>query len=146
MKISAGRLFILLFCLSASLCNAQITYEKGYFVDNDGRKKNCLIRNVEWLNNPVKFEYKLTENAEKQVAVIDSVAEFGSEGSFKYIRRYAVIDTSSTTNLKFASVNRNPEYRSSGFLKVLEEGDASLYTYRFGVETRYFYSFEGRWP
>lgn len=133
---------LLLLCLSVTLCEAQIVYEKGYLVDNQGKKVDCLIRNMDWLNNPVKFEFKLSENAERKTAVIDSVAEFGVEGSFKYLRRDLKIDTSSS-NLRFISANRNPEYNEQQvFLKVLEEGEASLYMYRWGVETRYFYSFE----
>lgn len=133
---------VLLLVLSAPVSFAQITYEKGYFVDNEGKKQDCLIRNMEWLNNPVKFEFKFAENGEKQTAVIDSVAEFGVEGAFKYLRRSVRIDTSST-NLKYVSRNANPEFKEKVvFLKVLEEGAASLYQYRLGPEVRYLYSFE----
>ncbi len=139
-KITRNFFILLLLYFSALWCNAQIVYEKGYFVDNEGKRINCLIRNVEWLNNPVKFEFKLTENAERKTGVIDSVAEFGAEGSFRYLRRQVKIDTSST-NLRFISANRNPEYSEQlVFLKVLEEGEASLYMYRWGAGTRYFYS------
>lgn len=133
---------VLLLVLSAPVSFAQITYEKGYFVDNEGKKQDCLIRNMEWLNNPVKFEFKFAENGEKQTAVIDSVAEFGVEEAFKYLRRSVRIDTSST-NLKYVSRNANPEFKEKVvFLKVLEEGAASLYQYRLGPEVRYLYSFE----
>ncbi len=39
---------------------SQISYEEGYYVDNSSQKINCLIKNIDWKNNPTKFEYKMS--------------------------------------------------------------------------------------
>ena len=45
-------------------CFAQISFEKGYFINNANQKTNCLIKNQDWKDNPTEFEYKLDENSE----------------------------------------------------------------------------------
>ena len=56
-------------------CYSQITYEKGYFINNSDQKVDCLIKNIEWENNPVMFKYKLSENSEPEIASIETVKE-----------------------------------------------------------------------
>jgi len=36
-----------------------------------------LNKNIDWLSNPTKIKYKLTENDEINTIVIDSISEFG---------------------------------------------------------------------
>ncbi|WP_417619381.1 hypothetical protein [Oceanihabitans sediminis] len=69
-------LFILIVILSAN-CYSQIIYENGYYIDNSGNKVDCLIKNVDWKDNPTSFEYKLTENSDKNIATLNTVKEFG---------------------------------------------------------------------
>lgn len=40
---------------------SQVKFETGYFITNDGRKMECLIRNFDLRNNPHSFAYKRTE-------------------------------------------------------------------------------------
>jgi hypothetical protein len=47
----------LLFLFSFSY--AQITFEKGYFINNSGDRTECFIKNIDWRDNPTKFEYKM---------------------------------------------------------------------------------------
>jgi hypothetical protein len=74
----------LLFLLTAILsfnCYSQISYEKGYYIDNMNQKTNCLIKNIDWITNPTEFEYKLSENSESKKATIKSIKEFGPNTS-----------------------------------------------------------------
>ncbi len=43
---------------------SQITFEKGYIIDNSDQKIECLIKNIDWIFNPVNLEYKISEDSE----------------------------------------------------------------------------------
>ena len=86
--------FILTTILSLN-CYSQISFEKGYFIDNNNQKTNCLIRNIDWKNNPKEFEYKISEQTKKERLTIESVKEFGIDNVSKYIRFDVDIDRSS---------------------------------------------------
>jgi len=131
-------LLFIFFILSLN-CFSQISFEKGYFIEDDGQKTNCLIKNMDWLTNPTEFEYKLSEHDEPKIATIESVKEFSINEVSKYIRSTVRIDMSSddTDNL---SNERNPILKlKTMFLKVLIEGEASLYQYVDGNLKRFFY-------
>lgn len=121
-------------------CYSQITYEKGYFIDNNNQKTKCLIKNVDWKNNPTKFEYKLLENSKSKNATIKSINEFGIGNVSKYVRSTVNIDRSSKS-LSSLSSNKTPIFKQENlFLKVLIEGKSNLYEYVEGNLKRYFYS------
>lgn len=123
-------------------CYSQISFEKGYFINNNEQKIECLIRNKDWKNNPTKFVYRLSENAEQKKADIKLVREFGIYNYSKYIRSTVNIDRSSK-DLNDLSTNRNPTFKEEVlFLKVLVEGQSNLYQYEDGNLVRYFYSKE----
>lgn len=134
-------LFFLLAILSFN-CYAQISFEKGYFIDNDNQKTTCFIKNVDWNNNPTEFEYKLSENDTPKNATIPTVKEFGFDTASKYIRATVNIDRSSL-DINKLSREKNPIFKEEVlFLKVLIEGKASLYQYLDDGLTRYFYTVE----
>jgi hypothetical protein len=119
---------------------AQIHFEKGYIIFKEGEKNECLIKNVDWKNNPSKIEYKLKENDEVKVATVKNILEFGVYGFSKYISRNVAIDRSSE-NLNKLSDKRVPQFSQEHlFLKTLIEAEASLYMYEDGELRRYFYS------
>lgn len=118
---------------------AQIRFEPGYFIDNNNDKTECLIKNLDWKNNPDAFEYKLSESGELQRATIKSVREFGINGQSKFIRAKVKIDLSSSVSSKL-SVSMAPDWSEREiFLKVLTEGKSSLYYYEDGNLIRFFY-------
>lgn len=132
-------LFLLTTILSLN-CYSQITFEKGYYIDNSNRKINCLIKNIEWRSNPTEFKYKLSENSEPKKATIRSVKEFAINNISKYIRSTVNIDKSSE-NINNLSYDKNPIFKKEKlFLKVLVEGKHSLYQYIDSELTRYFYN------
>ena len=133
-----------LLCLLASIFSltgyAQIAFEKGYYIDNANQKIECLVKNMDWKNNPTEFEYKLSETSENNVAKIETVKEFGVYDVSKYVRSKTNIDRSSK-NIKYLTTNKNPEFQEELLLlKVLIEDDAVLYEYVEGDLRRYFYS------
>ena len=132
---------LLLIALIISLkCYSQITFEKGYFIDNDNNRNECLIKNNDWKYNPNEFEYKLSEDGDYKKATIDSVKEFGIYNTSKYTRNEVNIDRSND-NINNLSYNENPIYQNEIlFLKVIIEGNANLYEYSEPNFIRFFYS------
>ncbi len=122
------------------ICSGQINFEKGYFINNNDEKTDCLIKNTDWLKNPSEFKYKLSENGGILVGDIKNVKEFGILNSSKYIRADVEIDTSSSLLKKLSKVKNPLWHRELVFLKVLVEGKATLYYYYGGNDKRFFYS------
>ncbi|WP_340064051.1 outer membrane beta-barrel protein [Ascidiimonas aurantiaca] len=132
-------LFLLLLVLAVT-SHSQIIFEKGYYINDSDQKIDCLIKNIDWKNNPVDFQYKLSEGSEIQVATIKTVKEFGVYGVSRYIRATVNMDRSAS-NVNFLDNKRNPEFKEEElFLKVLVEGKANLYMYEDGNLKRYFYN------
>ena len=118
----------------------QISFEKGYLIDNLGTKTDCLIKNMDWRKNPVAFDYKLTETGEVKTGKIRLVKEFSVGDNIQYTRNKVQIDTS-LDDLNTLKRNRNPEFKEVViFLKTLVRGKASLYEYHGNASTRYFYN------
>lgn len=118
----------------------QITYDKGYFINNNNQRVECLIKNNDWKDNPKEFEYKLSENASSEKGNLNSVKEFGISGYAKYVKSDVKIDLSSMEPATF-SKDRNPEWSQQKlFLKVLVEGKTTLYCYEGNDLIRFFYS------
>jgi hypothetical protein len=118
---------------------SQIVFENGYFINESDQKINCLIKNIDWESNPVEFEYKVSQDDLIQKANIQSVKEFCITGVSKYIRAKVNIDRSTDDPNKIGS-DRNPVFQEETlFLKVIVEGKASLFLYREGSLTRFFY-------
>lgn len=131
-------LFLLTTILSFN-CYSQITFEKGYFINNNGEKTDCLIKNIDWVNNPTEFEFKLSEIDEAKKSTISTIKEFGIVNVLKFIRAKVKIDRSSLDINKLSN-DRNPVFNEEQlFLKVLVEGKVTLYQYTDKSLKRYFY-------
>ena len=132
-------LVIALITISSIESYSQIIFENGYFINESNKKIECLIKNIDWKNNPTEFKYKLSQNDTVQKATIQTVKEFGINNVSKYIRAKTNIDRSSDQLGKMSS-ERNPNFQEELlFLKVLIEGQASLFLYIDGNFTRFFY-------
>ena len=55
------QLLILLIFISTFNSYAQTSFEKGYFINNEGQKTDCLIKNIDWKDNPTEIKFKYTE-------------------------------------------------------------------------------------
>lgn len=119
---------------------SQINFEKGYFIDNSGKKTECLIKNIDWNYNPTSFEYKLSENDnEKHQNTIKNVKEFGINDQSRYNRFEVSIDRSSE-DLSKLGTNKEPKFNNETlFLKTLVLGDLNLYLYNDNNTKRFFY-------
>ncbi|ANQ51885.1 PorT family protein [Flammeovirga sp. MY04] len=118
---------------------AQIVFEKGYIVDHQNQKTECLIKNQDWVKNPTFIEYKTTNNKEVQKVNPLEIKEFKVYEGDKYIGVQVDIDRSSYS-LTELSESRNPEFQNEAlFLKVLIEGEANLYKYSSRGIVKYFY-------
>ena len=128
----------LLLCLSFS--NAQITFVKGYFIGNSGQNTSCFIKDYDWENTPSSFEYKLNlDDKEVRTGALETVSEFGIQNSSKYLRKNVTIEHSSD-QLELLTDSRTPIWKEEiHFLKVLTEGDASLYLYTEKSQPKFFY-------
>jgi len=132
-------LVIALITISCIESYSQIIFENGYFVNESSKKIECLIKNIDWKDNPTEFEYKLSPNDTVRKATIQTVKEFGVNNVSKYIRAKINIDRSSD-QIHHMSNKRNPIFQEElVFLKVLIEGQASLYLYVDANLTRFFY-------
>ncbi len=129
----------LLFLMAAS-AYAQIVFENGYFIDNSGKRVDCLIRNVDWKNNPDKFRYKLSGDEEPKTAQIGDIRAFGISEYLVFERHTVVIDRRSYLPSDL-NQDRNPGFSEEHlFLKLLVNGKAKLYGFEDGNLRRYFYS------
>ncbi|WP_298553835.1 tRNA modification GTPase [uncultured Algibacter sp.] len=136
------KLIFLLTTILSFNCYSQISFENGYYIDNNNQKINCLIKNIDWQNNPTEFKYKLTENSELNNKTIKSVKEFGIHNALKYVRSSVKIDRSSNKSDELDNERKAKFQEEELFLKVLVEGKSTLYSYVDGSLTRYFYSIE----
>jgi len=134
------KLLLFLIPLLTINCYSQISFEKGYYIDNSGQKTECLIKNNDWASSPIDFKFKLTENDDSKTIGIESVKEFGIYNITKYIRAIVEVDISGDGINELIS-NQNPEFsKQQLFLKVLIEGKAKLY--EGGSPRKFFYNVE----
>lgn len=137
MKTKILSLILLLISINSF---AQISFEKGYFIDENNQKTECLIKNVDWKDNPSEFTYKREDSSIPEKGEIASVKEFGIYGFSKYIRENVKIDRSSN-DYKKLTYEKDPILKHELlFLKVIVEGKSSLYYYEDRDIKRFFYS------
>jgi hypothetical protein len=130
----------ILFFFAIQLVNAQIAFEKGYFINNQGTKTSCWIKNLDWNDNPTRIQYKLSENASVQTIDIENMQEFSIENISKYVRFTVDMDRSSNRLTELSS-KRSPEFQKETlFLRVLVGGSATLYGYSENSLLRFFLS------
>ena len=135
-------LLIIVLLTFSFIGNAQITFEAGYFIKNNGEKVDCLIKDVDWKNNPTKFRYKRSKDSDSQTATIQDVREFGIGNNTKY-QRYTVAIDRSTHTLKKLTYDKEPSFEEEElFLKVMIEGNASLYYFEAANLERFFFKMD----
>ena len=136
MKIKAI-IFLLLF--TNLLYSQNANYIKGYFIDNNNNRVDCLIRKKSWEKTPTSFEYKLEESSPQRVITKDNFKELVTD-EYKFIVAKINIDKSSdkyefgTTTSK--SLNFIEEIL---IIKVLFDGEVNLYVLKTENYERFFY-------
>ncbi len=140
MRKASGFIVIVLLMFVSTSSFGQVHYENGYFISNDGKKTDCLIKNEDWYNNPTEFKYKLLANPRIQTGQIADIKEFVINDYAKYVRANVNIDVS-PSHLEELTNFRNPMWKKmTVFLKILVDGKARLYMYRSRtLDNRFFY-------
>ena len=141
------KLLLLTFLITINLLFSQIRFESGYFIDNSGKRTECLIKNMDWKYSPTIFEYKLSaDEKESQKNTIKNVKEFGINNESKY-KKYDVLIDRTSDNLNFLGINKEPAFNNETiFLKILEEGKINLYKYSDNNIIRFFYGTDDHTP
>lgn len=131
MKTRFILLSFLLALFSLSI-KAQIAFDPGYFVKNNGDTVTGLIKNLDWKNNPVAVEFKKNLESESLVLLIDSIAGFGVGGDIVFKKFLVDIEVLSP-RIEDYGYKQNPEYSQKVvLLRQLIEGEKELYTYNEG--------------
>ncbi|WP_299336073.1 hypothetical protein [uncultured Psychroserpens sp.] len=135
--MKSNLLFFFLFFSFLSF--AQLNYEPGYIIDNQNKRTEVYIKNVDWNNNPTEFKYRLSKaSKETLITDIENVKEFGIGDYIKFERFSVDIDQSSSRANKL-SITKEPEYlNQTVFLKQLIEGDADLFYFHDNDKNRFF--------
>ncbi len=138
---------IYFFCLLAvtQFAVAQIKFENAYLIDQTGNKKDVLIRNGDWLENPVTIQVKDSEATKEYSLGLNEVQEFGFQDGTVF-RRFTVDISNYEKDL--GKIDQNPDFsfqKQTVFLKQLSEGKLNLYSYYKGTP-KYFYAAPGEQP
>ncbi|MGB3775850.1 MAG: outer membrane beta-barrel protein [Leeuwenhoekiella sp.] len=134
---------LLIFLNFPFFAEAQINFEKGYYINNLDQRVEGFIKNSDWKNNPSEFEFEVSESNEPNTITLNYAKEFGFEEGTKYIRNTVALDRS-TSNLTNLSQERQPDFEEVQiFLEVLIDGEAKLYRYEDFNAIRYFYNLNG---
>ncbi|NBL65283.1 hypothetical protein GV828_08755 [Flavobacterium sp. NST-5] len=129
---------IILLLISMSV-KAQKSFESGSYITNDGVNKSGLIKNVGWNATPESFIFKESESQDSKTITSEQANEFQISG-FKF-KKFTFDLDESVNKLSQISENREPNYQTkTDFLRVLLEGNISLYEYSKGNITRFFIS------
>jgi hypothetical protein len=132
-------LLLLLISLSGF---AQIRFEKGYFIRNDGSRMNCEIRNTDPRFSPKSFDYRLQPDGPVLTLPIDSAAEFGIEGYSCFVRAKVKIDRSSALLDDLSDSSQPIWSQETRFLRKLVAGKAELYSFEDQNLIRFFYALD----
>ena len=118
---------------------AQTKFESGYFVDKQGNRTECLIRNDDWLRSPKTIRYKSNAGSDQLSIDIRDLKEFGVPGT-QFVCTEVRMDTSSQDTKTLTTV-RAPMWDSRYVaMKVLVDGKAKLYHYDDKKILLFFYS------
>lgn len=127
-----------------SLLSYSQNFQPGYFINNEGKKIDCLIDNPEAIKNPESFQYRLSQQDRIKEKTIEEVKVFEiSNTPYKFERAMVNLDLSKD-ELKNLDSKRNPNYTlDTLFLQVLIEGKANLYSFKSkNLPARFFYSMD----
>lgn len=138
-KLNFPFFFILFALFTSSFVKAQVNYEEGYIITDDGAQLNCLIKNEDWRYNPGEVQYRLSTEEDVITGKLSNTSEFSIPGQFKYIRAEVDLDRSSNRTDRLSTQKQATFSKATLFLKVLLEGEFTLLEYRDGILERYFY-------
>ena len=124
-------------CHLGLVSTAQIHFEEGHYLDENGTKFEGYIKNMDWKNNPTKFEFKTSTDSSSKTISLSEASEFYVSGmTFK---KYSVKIDRSSNELDKLSSNKQPQFKEEVlFLKLAVMGKLNLYSYHDKNTSRYF--------
>ncbi|MFC6269130.1 outer membrane beta-barrel protein [Frigoriflavimonas asaccharolytica] len=119
--------------------NAQFTFDKGYFIDNEGTRIDCVIKNFDRSETPQEFEYKLENSDVLLKKSPKSVSYFEIYDVAKYVG--AEVDFEKyDSDIRNLDTNKNPNFESKNlFLRIVVDGEYDLFKYLVGKQTTFYY-------
>jgi hypothetical protein len=139
-------LSVAFFFVASLTAYAQVVYQDAYIINENGEKITCLIKNLDWLSNPDKIQYKLSADGEVIEGLPSALKEFRVEGFPRYISATVDVDMSSV-NFHDLSDNRNPMWeKKTIFLREVVPGKFGLYAWVNGNMKRFFFTVDGTAP
>lgn len=139
LRVMKNQLLVALIFILSQNSFSQTKFEKGYFINNENEKIECFIKNLDWKNNPIAFEYKLSNTSNIETATIKTVKEFCVLNTHKYNRLNVNIDRSSSNINNLDTIATPVLIEEQLFLKTLVDGKAVLYLFEDNVVRRYFF-------
>lgn len=124
---------------SLSSVFGQNDYRKGYYIDNENKKFEIFLQYRDYSkmnfseNDSQNIKFKSAENGAVEKIAQSNVNEISIPGDFKF-QRFVIPLLKSYSNEPIRELRNK-----SLFLKVLSEGEASLYSYLSKKKTIYFY-------
>ena len=132
-------LSIFLILISTVPLCAQINFEPGYYITNNGDKNKVLIKNKEWLDSPEEIEIKLNESSATVTLTLDELKEFSINNGVAYVKETVNLDLSSNKTSRLGD-NANPNFvQKTVFLRKIIKGKASLFEFSGMEIKRYFF-------
>ena len=132
------KIILVTLIIFSSFIYSQISFETGYYINNNGEKINGLIKNYEWKNNPSAIEYKLSnDHAIKKIDQTE-FSEFGV-GNLKFVRATVMIDKASSNINNLSSTKDFIKNEETILLKSVVDGEMSLYKYVGNGAVHFFY-------
>lgn len=117
----------------------QVEFKEGYYLNNENKKIEGFIKDEDWKNNPDHFIFKKHESDQPQGINIESAQEFKIYNSVKFKRSEVLVDRS-PDHIDRLNYDKNPDWsKETLYLKVLLEGQASLYFFEDKSLKRYFF-------
>lgn len=132
------KIFILLVAMLLPLpVSAQMFFEDAYVIDTRGNKKDVLIKNEGWVENPSTIIIKDESTGKETALGLNEIEEFAL-GNGTVFRKFTLPVAHYEDNL--SKIDSNPGFTPQNqtvFLKVLAAGAVSLYSYHRGT-TKFF--------
>jgi hypothetical protein len=145
MEIKYSLLFVTLLCFAPIY--AQIVFEPGYIIKDNGERIECLIKNEDWRFSPESFVFRETETAPERKGTLLDIQSFGIGDYVRYERHTVDIDRSSSDNLKTISSEKGPAFEEETlFLRLMLDGEIRLLIYEDNALNRFFYQIEEETP
>lgn len=116
------------------------TFKKGYFIENNGQKTECLISTDVLLYSPEVIDYRLDISGQTQTKTINDLKEVALYELIQYKKFTVNVDFSSSKLEELTNFKELTYEQKELFLEVLEKGKLLLYQYKRPSFSRFFYA------